>query len=344
MPDRPDKPRQELFETRSHAWRAVGLERELARRQLSRARNQAIWAIVLLPLLIGVVILYSHRKELFPGADPGVRIASVVVLVIVGWAFARAVGRALAPPLFRRLDPGTAGTVGFLIRLATITLAVLVALRVAGLEARTLAIGGAVTAVVFGLAAQQTFGNLLAGTVLLSARPFRVGERIRLQGGPIGGRLEGVVSSLGLLYTALATGEDRILIPNSVVLQLAITPVREPDQVTLRARFPSDVRPSKLQEQLDEIHVSTRSRPDIELEEFDGDEVVVRISAAPSNPAEGPRLADEMLAAITGAQSGNGHDPGRADDSGGAEGSARADASAGVDGTDAPTAQLDKRR
>jgi small conductance mechanosensitive channel len=44
----------------------------------------------------------------------------------------------------------------------------------------------AVTAIVVGLAAQQTFGNLFAGIVLLSARPFRIGERIRLQGGAAG--------------------------------------------------------------------------------------------------------------------------------------------------------------
>ena len=77
---------------------------------------------------------------------------------------------------------------------------------VAGLDPRTLAVGGAFTAVVFGLAAQQTLGNLIAGMVLLSARPFRVGERVRLQAGAVGGSTEGVVSSLGLLYTTLARG------------------------------------------------------------------------------------------------------------------------------------------
>ncbi len=78
----------------------------------------------------------------------------------------------------------------------------------AGIEAKTLALGGAFTAVILGLAAQQTLGNLFAGTVLLSARPFRVGERVRLQGGPLAGQVEGIVSSLGLLYTTFATGED----------------------------------------------------------------------------------------------------------------------------------------
>jgi small-conductance mechanosensitive channel len=305
MPRRPELPR-DMFETRTHAWREAGLERELSSARVSRARWQAI---LFLPLLVGVVIAYNHRKDLFPGAAQPVRVVTVVVLVIVGWVFARAVGRSLAPILFKRLDPGTAGTVGFLIRLMTITLALLVALRIAGLEARTVAIGGAVTAVVFGLAAQQTFGNLIAGTVLLSARPFRVGERVRLQGGPLAGRLEGVVSSLGLLYTSLATGEDRILIPNSIVLSVAITPLREPDAVALRARFPADVRPSAVQELLEQgIDVPIRDLPDIELLEMDGDDVVVQITATPERSTDGSRLADQMLAVIAAAgRPGNGH-------------------------------------
>ena len=292
---------REMFETRTHAWREVGLEQEIASRDASRARWQAL---VFLPLLVGVVVAYNHRDDLFPGSGDIPRIIAAIVLVVVGWIFARAVGRSLAPTLFKRLDPGTAGTVGFLIRLATITLALLVALRVAGLETRTLAIGGALTAVVFGLAAQQTFGNLIAGTVLLSARPFRVGERVRFQGGPIGGQVEGIVSSLGLLYTTLVSGADRILVPNSVVLNMAVIPLREPSAVDLRARFPLDVRPSAVQELLDRgIEVPTRRRPDIEVQEMDGDEVVVRISATPERPGDGAKLADEMLAAIASAGS-----------------------------------------
>ena len=134
----------------------------------------------------------ATARELFgPDFDIPVRIATVVALMILGWALARDVGRALGPYLFRRLDPGTAGTIGFLLRLVTVIIALLVALRVAGLAPQTVALGGALTAVVLGLAAQQTLGNLFAGTVLLSARPFRVGERVSLQGGGI--EVEGVV-------------------------------------------------------------------------------------------------------------------------------------------------------
>jgi small conductance mechanosensitive channel len=298
IPRRPDLHPREMFETRTHAWHEAGLSQEIERRQVSRARLETV---LYLPLLIGAVIAYNHRRDLFPGAGDVVKVITVVVLLVLGWIFARAVGRAFGPALFRRLDPSTAGTVGFVIRLTTITVTLLMALRIAGIEARTLAIGGAVTAVVFGLAAQQTLGNLIAGTVLISARPFRVGDRVRLQGGPIG-EVEGIVSSLGLLYTSLVSGADRILVPNSVVIQVAVTPIREPSAVDVRARFPLDFRPSAVQALLEErIDVPTRRSPDVEVQEMDGDEMVVRISATPEHPSDGAKLADQMLAAIASA-------------------------------------------
>ena len=58
--------------------------------------------------------------------------------------------------------------------------------------------------------------------MLLSARPFRVGDRVRLQGGQIAGQIEGTISSLGLLYTTFATGEGSVMVPNSVVLSVAV--------------------------------------------------------------------------------------------------------------------------
>jgi len=287
-----------LLDTQSHSWREAGLARQLSVRAVKRARIQAI---VMVPVLIGILVVYGYRDQLFGSAyETPVQIATTVVLIVLGWQIARDVGRALGPTLFRRLDPGTAGTVGFLIRLVFVGLAIIVALRVAGLDPRTLAVGGAFTAVIVGLAAQQTLGNLIAGTVLLSARPFRVGERVRLQGGGIAGQIEGIVSSLGLLYTTFAQGEDQVMIPNSVVLNVAIVPLREPDGVDLRARLPADVTPLEVQELLDSvIQTPVRSQPQITLEELDGDEVVVRISATPERPSDGPRLASEVLEAVS---------------------------------------------
>jgi small conductance mechanosensitive channel len=286
---------RKMFETKSHSWQEVGLARQINTRAARKARRQAA---VLVPLLVGILVAYRYRTELF-GVDLPIRLITVVALLILGWTIARDVGRALGPALFRRLDPGTAGTVGFLIRLATIGITLLVALNIAGLEPRTLAVGGAFTAVIFGLAAQQTLGNVIAGTVLLSARPFRVGDRVRMQGGGVAGHVEGVVSSLGLLYTVLANGEDSIMVPNSVVLGSAVSPLREPNAVDLRARLRADMRPSDLQTLLEQhVTVDTRAEPDIELEEVDGEDVIVRIAATPVRASEGTKLADEILAAV----------------------------------------------
>jgi small conductance mechanosensitive channel len=290
---------RQFFTTHSHSWRDVGLARELSRRAVKRARIQSL---VLLPVLVGVLVVYGYRDRLFgPSYDDAVRIVTFLALISLGWQFARDVGRALGPTLFRRMDPGTAGTVGFLLRLATMLVAVLIALRIAGLGPRTLALGGAFTAVVVGLAAQQTLGNLFAGMVLLSARPFRVGERVRLQGGGLAGTVEGVVSSLGLLYTTLASGDDAIMVPNSVVLNVAIVPLREPDGIDLRARLRPGLTPLDMQDMLQrEIETPMRDTPRIALEELDGDEVVVRITATPERPTDGPRLASEVLEVVGG--------------------------------------------
>jgi small conductance mechanosensitive channel len=293
-----------MLQTRSHAWQEVGLLKEVDRRAAKRAGLEAIGLGV---LFVAVVAVYGSRQSLLgvdsKGSSPEINtlahIATVIVLMILGWAIARDLGRALGPRLFRRLDPATAGTVGFLIRLVTLAVALLVALRVAGVDPRTLVVGGAFTAVILGLAAQQTLGNLIAGTVLLSARPFRVGERVRLQGGPLAGQVEGTVSSLGLLYTTIATGDDSIMVPNSVVLNVAVLPLREPEAVNLRARLRAGMTPSELQEILEKsIQTPLREAPRITLEELDGDEVVVRIAATPQNASEGRHLASELLSIV----------------------------------------------
>jgi small conductance mechanosensitive channel len=227
---------------RRRSWLEAGLARRLSRRAVKRARIQSL---LVLPLMAGVLLVYHARRDLLgPDWDRPVRVFAAVTLLVLGWQLARSMGRALVPILFDHLRPGTAGTVDFLIRLATMLAAATLALRIAGVGPRTLAFGGAVTAVVVGLAAQQTLGHVFAGTVLLTARPFRVGERVRLQGGPLAGSVGGVVSSLGLLYTTFSSDEGPVMVPNAVVLGVAVVPLREPQGVELRARLRLDSTPA----------------------------------------------------------------------------------------------------
>jgi small-conductance mechanosensitive channel len=294
---------ERMFETRSEAWERVGLAVGVSQRAVRRARRELV---VLAPLLIGVLLVHHYKAQIFnypkhgtPWWDMWVNLATAIVLLALGWTIARDIGRAIGPTFLRRMDPGTAGTVGFVIRLVTLGITLLLALSVANVSAGALVAGSAVTAVVLGLAAQQTLGNLFAGMVLLSARPFRVGERVRLQAGAVGGQLEGVVSSLGLLYTTLARGEDRIMVPNNVVLAAAVMPLREPESVDVSVRLSSGIRPSQVQAILDEqISTPTRSPASVLLEHIDGDQVVVRVQATPERATDGAALADEIIAAL----------------------------------------------
>ena len=298
---------ERMFETRSHAWEAVGLAQEVNQQAIRKARRQAI---VLVLLLAGVLVVYhyypgpvvvTHHRRGVTYSHDGTPIhwAVAIAILVLGWAFARDIGRAAAPTFFRRMDPSTAGTVGFLIRLATVVITVIATLKILGVSIQTLAFGGSITAIVIGLAAQQTLGNLFAGMVLLSARPFRVGMRVRLQAGQLGGPIDGVVSSLGLLYTTLARGQDMVLIPNTVVLSSVVVPVREPDPVDVTVRLHSGIRATAIQAILDQnISTPTSREPRVLLQGIDGDEVVVRIQATPESAGDGAALADEIMGAI----------------------------------------------
>jgi small conductance mechanosensitive channel len=293
---RPRLPR-ELFETRSHAWAALGLGEELSPRFSKRALGGLVVALL---VLAGTLVAYSNRRHIAPGYGEWIRYGTVVILVIVGSVATHWLGRGLSPRLYRRMDPATAGTVGFVIRLLAMAAVVILALRIAGVKASTLAVGGAFTAVLLGLAAQQTLGGIFAGIVLQSTRPFRVGERVRLVGGALAGSLEGTVTSLGLFYTTLSQGADRLMVPNNVLLNLVVVPLREPDKVDVRARFPGERNsPKQIEERLlHAITVPTRYKPTVAVEELDPDGVVFRITATPLRPEDGSQLAEEVLEAL----------------------------------------------
>ena len=87
-----------------------------------------------------------------------------------------------------------------------------------------LLVGGAVTGVILGIAAQQSLGNLFAGLLLLITRPFAIGDEISLRSGPLGGVLTGLVADMNLNYVKLVTDKGTILLPNSTILTATVGP------------------------------------------------------------------------------------------------------------------------
>jgi small-conductance mechanosensitive channel len=83
-------------------------------------------------------------------------------------------------------------------------------------------VGAGLAGVVLGIAAQQSLGNVFAGVVLIVARPFSVGDHIRVRAGALGGIFEAWVCEMSLTYVTLYADEGLLKVPNSAMLAAGI--------------------------------------------------------------------------------------------------------------------------
>lgn len=105
-------------------------------------------------------------------------------------------------------------------------------LELFGVPIGQLVLGGALTSVFVGIAAQQALSNVFAGLVLLFARPFRVGDEIRLKAGALGGQIDGFVTDIGITYVRLRSDGSIMSVPNSQVLNAVVGPVPPKEEDT----------------------------------------------------------------------------------------------------------------
>ena len=110
--------------------------------------------------------------------------------------------------------------------------ALLLALGLTDYPLGHLLLGGAIFGVILGIAAQQSLGNVFAGLVILAARPFTVGNYIRVRSGALGGEFSGTVLALSLTYVTVATPEGLLKVPNSSVMASAVGPITRPANQT----------------------------------------------------------------------------------------------------------------
>jgi Mechanosensitive ion channel, beta-domain len=94
-----------------------------------------------------------------------------------------------------------------------------------------LIVGGALTTILIGIAAQQSLSNVFAGLVLLLSRPFIVGDVIQFRSGAMGGLLEGTVTEIGITYLRLDTADGPMSLPNAQVLAAAVSHPAQPSGI-----------------------------------------------------------------------------------------------------------------
>lgn len=153
--------------------------------------------------------------------------ASIAVLGLAGKT-----GKVLRP----RMGSAHAAMIRYSILLLGSVAILAITLQLFKIPIGQLVLGGAITGILLGIAAQQTLANLFAGIVLLMNRPFSVGQRIRIRSGALGGVIDGTVTEIGITYVHMDTGEGVLALPNSQVLAAAVGPLPaeppgEPDRL-----------------------------------------------------------------------------------------------------------------
>jgi small-conductance mechanosensitive channel len=146
-------------------------------------------------------------------------IATVVAIIVVAISLERLFTRYLSRLARRaKMEPGAKNSLVLTFRILIIVGAAVALSRVGGLQADWIlslsALGGAAV----GFASQKTLGNLISGLFLLAARPFRVGDYVRI------GTVEGIVQEVTLNYTKVLTiGNNTVSISNLQILDRDIT-------------------------------------------------------------------------------------------------------------------------
>jgi small-conductance mechanosensitive channel len=172
-------------------------------------------------------VTQAARKNTLVTVDVGhliticATIAFLVFATLSTFAFASWARTALE----RFIGTAYAAIVRYVMILIGLSVVILVALSMLGFGVAQLVVGGAVTGVLITIAAQQSLSNLFAGVMLQFARPFKVGDQVRIRSGALAGTIEGTVIDLSITYVRLDTDDGEIFLPNSQVLAAAVSPV-----------------------------------------------------------------------------------------------------------------------
>ena len=108
-----------------------------------------------------------------------------------------------------------------ILRLVFFIIAVMISVSAFEANLATILSLSAIFGTALGLAFSQALGNIVSGLYVLTARPFRVGDYVRI------GSVEGVVREVTLNYTRVLLSDETIqLVPNSKVVGSEVTNFR----------------------------------------------------------------------------------------------------------------------
>jgi small-conductance mechanosensitive channel len=157
-----------------------------------------------------------------PDSFYGITLGQIVwVLLIASIAIAveRVITRYLSHFAKRaKLQPDTANNLTLTFRILILVGTVLAIGRVGGFPAELLISISAIAGAAVGFASQKTIGNFIAGLYLMAARPFKIGDYVKI------GTIEGIAQEITLNYAKILTaGNNIVAVSNLQLLDRDIT-------------------------------------------------------------------------------------------------------------------------
>jgi len=229
-----------------------------ARARLVRAAIAAVvavWGLVMASFgQLKTIARPAAPDDLATGTEILLALGGAGIALIGGVVAVRSTARAVRLAMRDQVGDARSAPAGLIVSAVGYIIVTFAVLSAIDVDMGGLLLGGALTGVVIGIAAQQTLGNFLAGLVLLMVRPFGVGDHVVLRSGPLGGEYEGTVTELSLYYVHLITETGPVALPNSGVLASAVGP---------GARAPQDDEEEEAPDETQQDHGPTHGGPAI---------------------------------------------------------------------------------
>ncbi len=141
-----------------------------------------------------------------------VDVLAAVLILVIGFAFARIIHRWIGNSVLPRTDmePGLQNSIATIIGYAGVIITISLALGRLGLNLENVALVAGALSVGVGFGLQAIVSNFVSGLILLTERPIRVGDWIVTKGE------EGVVKKISVRSTEIETFERAtVIVPNS---------------------------------------------------------------------------------------------------------------------------------
>ena len=194
----------------------------------------------------------------------------ILIVINATWLFSRLISGIISEYMQRSIDKKSGdekfdnSVIHTLIKIIDVfvwIIGIVIALGQIGVNIGALITGLGIGGVAFALASQDTIKNIFAGVVLFVDRPFRIGDRIKIDS------YDGVVEDIGIRSVRIRTLDKRLItmssskVADAVIINISSEPGR---RVVMSLGLTYDTTPQKMQLALDLLKNLPGSTPEIQ--------------------------------------------------------------------------------